>query len=246
MNLSFEQEALIPVFTEKWLQIAFSEDKIDRDRAKNTINAAYAFMGYSEPEILFFENIESIARNIQLILEKKIPNLNKPAREPVLKRIGNKLGKPLSRSFWNLYRQLYRQLCIEISTEYFHLLQTSLGLDLDIRKYFDQVYGYTKYHCSERIKQNLNFYNYELKFISSDKLKNKLQDKFFDSIFSNSFYTAHCLFIDYCHEVLDRNCNFVLWDILKPLCADCGLMMIPFQSICLVCDRYKLPIKKQK
>ena len=243
MNLSFEQETLIPVFTEKWLKIAFSEDNIDRDRAKNTINTAYAFMGYSEPEILFFESIESIAQNIQLLLEAKIPNLHKQAQEPVLKRIGNKLGKPFSSHF----QGLYRQLCVEVGSEYFALIRNQLGLDLyEKEKYFYQMYDYTTHHCSEKIKQNLNFDNYELKFISSDKLKNKLQDKFFDSIFSNSFYTADCLFIDYCHEVLNCNCNSVVWNILKSLCADCGLMMIPFQSICLVCDRYELLIKKQK
>lgn len=59
-------------------------------------------------------------------------------------------------------------------------------------------------------------------------------------MFSNVSQTSDCLFIDYCHEVLNCNCNFALWNILKQLCADCGLMLIPFQSICLVCDRYKV------
>ena len=242
MNLSLEQKALIPVFTEKWLNIAFSEQNIDRDRAKKTIIAAYSWFGYSEPEILFFKNIDSVASNIQPLLEEKIANLNYEAKEPILKRIGNKLGKPFAYPF----QGLYRQLCVEVSDKYFAILRNRLGLNLyEKEKYFYQIYDYTTYNCFKLIKQNLDFYSYELKFISAEKLKRKLEDKFFNAMFSNTFYTCDCLFIDYCQEVLNCSCDLTLWNILKQLCADCGLMLIPFQSICLVCDRHKLPTRKQ-
>lgn len=239
MKLSLEQEALIPVYTEKWMNIAFSEQNIDQERAKKIIIAAYTFLGYSEPEIIFFKNIESIAQSIQPLLEEKILGLTKQSEEPVLKRIGNKLGKPLAYDL----QGLYRQLCVKVDSEYYALYRNLFGLDLYEReKYFYQIYDYT-YTCSNKIKQNLNFQNYELRFISSKKLKVKLKNKFFYAIFSNTFHTNDCLFIDYYCEVLNRSCNYDLWHILKQLCADCGLMLIPFQSICLVCDRYQLPIK---
>lgn len=239
MKLSSEQEALIPVFTKKWLNLAFSEISVDRDRVSKIINAAYELLGYSEPEILFYENIELIAQNVQLLLEEKIPNLNCPVGESVFKRIGNKLGKPLSGEF----QSMYRQLCVEVDTEYFAFTQNSFGLDLGKKEEkFYQIYSYTTHFCAEKIKQHLDFQDYQLRFMSADKLKNKLQDKFFDNIFSNSFYTKDCLFIDYCHKVLHCNCNLILWNVFEQLCTDCGLMLIPFQSICLVCDRHELPI----
>lgn len=241
MNLSLEQKALIPMFTEKWLNIAFSEQNIDRDRAKKIIIAAYSWFGYSEPKILFFKNIDSIASNIQPLLEEKIANLNYEAKEPIFLKIGNKLEKPLAYSF----QTLYRKLCVEVSHEYFAILRNTFGLDLyEKEKYFYQIYDYTTHNCSKLIKQNLYFSNYELKFVSAEKLKRKLEEKFFSAIFPNTFYTCDCLFIDYCCEVLNCSCDVTLWNLLKQLCADCGLMLIPFQSICLVCDRHKLPARK--
>ena len=241
MNLSLEQEALIPVFTEKWLKIAFAEKNINRETAKEIIIAAYSLLGYSKPEILFFKNIDSIASNIQPLLSEKILKSNYETRQPILKRIGNKLGKPFAYTF----QGLYRQLCVEVSDQYFAILRNRLGLDLyEKEKYFYQIYDYTTHNCSKLIKQNLDFSSYELKFVSAEKLKRKLEEKFFNAIFPNTFYTCDCLFIDYCQEVLNCSCDLTLWNILKQLCADCGLMLIPFQSICLVCDRHKLPAKK--
>lgn len=174
MNLSLEQEVLIPVFTKKWLDIAFSEQSINRELAKKIIIAAYDLFGYSEPEILFFNNIDSIASNIQPLLEEKIANLNYEARESVLKRIGNKLGKPFAYPF----QGLYRKLCIEVDSEYYAILRNRLGLDLyEKEKYFYQIYDYTTHNCSKLIKQNLDFSNYDLRFVSADKLKRKLEEK---------------------------------------------------------------------
>ena len=47
MKLSCEQEALRSVFTKKWLDIAFSENNIDRDRAKKLnfkINSSIVYL----------------------------------------------------------------------------------------------------------------------------------------------------------------------------------------------------------
>ncbi|MEM7717502.1 MAG: hypothetical protein AAF349_28835, partial [Cyanobacteria bacterium P01_A01_bin.68] len=55
-KLTLEQEALIPIYREKWKKIALSTERIDRDKAAEAIKKAYAFVGEKEPEILFFRS----------------------------------------------------------------------------------------------------------------------------------------------------------------------------------------------
>ncbi|MBD0345728.1 MAG: hypothetical protein ICV55_07910 [Coleofasciculus sp. C3-bin4] len=53
-KLTPEQEALIPVYREKWRAIALSTEPIERQEASATVKAAYAAIDKQEPEILFF------------------------------------------------------------------------------------------------------------------------------------------------------------------------------------------------
>ena len=48
-----EQEALIPVYQEKWRAIALSTGPINRSQAAETIKAAYALIGKKAPEVVF-------------------------------------------------------------------------------------------------------------------------------------------------------------------------------------------------
>ena len=54
-KLTPEQEALIPVYREKWRAIALSTERIDREKAAEAVKAAYIAIdfGYEEPEIFF-------------------------------------------------------------------------------------------------------------------------------------------------------------------------------------------------
>lgn len=51
-KLTPEQEALIPVYRDKWKAIALSTEPINRQKATEAVKAAYAALGYEEPEIL--------------------------------------------------------------------------------------------------------------------------------------------------------------------------------------------------
>jgi len=44
-KLTPEQEALIPVYREKWRQIALSTQPLNRQKAREAIEAAYALIG---------------------------------------------------------------------------------------------------------------------------------------------------------------------------------------------------------
>jgi hypothetical protein len=56
-KLTPEQEALIPVYKEKWRRIALSTEPIDRQKVAEAVKIACAAAGYEkEPKIIFFES----------------------------------------------------------------------------------------------------------------------------------------------------------------------------------------------
>ncbi|MCC5606998.1 hypothetical protein LC612_09420 [Nostoc sp. CHAB 5834] len=70
-NLTPEEEALIPVYREKWLKIALSTERIDCEKAAEVLKATYTAIDKQEPEIIF---CESPYAGLKIIF-KKLPNL---------------------------------------------------------------------------------------------------------------------------------------------------------------------------
>ncbi|MEH1928546.1 hypothetical protein [Nostoc sp.] len=55
-KLTPEQEALIPVYRQKWRAIALSTERIDREKASEAVKATYVLIGIEEPEIVFYDS----------------------------------------------------------------------------------------------------------------------------------------------------------------------------------------------
>nr|WP_223265267.1 hypothetical protein [Nostoc sp. 'Peltigera membranacea cyanobiont' 210A] len=55
-TLTPQQEALIPVYREKWRAIALSTERIDREKAAEALKVAYAAFGFEVPEIVFCDS----------------------------------------------------------------------------------------------------------------------------------------------------------------------------------------------
>ncbi|WP_199332888.1 hypothetical protein [Nostoc sp. FACHB-190] len=73
-KLTPEQEALIPVYREKWRQIALSTERIDREKAADAVNAVYKILGCDEPQIVFFDSPYAALEEFIVQLEKSIFN----------------------------------------------------------------------------------------------------------------------------------------------------------------------------
>ncbi len=69
-KLTLEQENLIPVISEKWRNVALSTERIDHQKARIAIQEAYAIIGKSTPEIIFFDSPYA-ALNSKLDFQKK-------------------------------------------------------------------------------------------------------------------------------------------------------------------------------
>lgn len=64
-TLTPEQEALIPIYREKWVPIIYSTRPVDRDREIAAINTAYQLSNYPAPEILFYDSPYLILSNVR-------------------------------------------------------------------------------------------------------------------------------------------------------------------------------------
>lgn len=98
VELSPEQEALIPVYVEKWRAIALSTKHIDRQKAIEAVQLTYTNLSLEEPEILFFDGLADLY--------------------PFVIKHRNKLGNQLRSKLWReLYSQVKKQLHIQLATQ---------------------------------------------------------------------------------------------------------------------------------
>lgn len=114
-ELTPEQEALIPVYREKWRKIALSTERIDREKAADAIKAAYALCCVDEPEIVFYDSPYAAAKTIIYHhlgnpLSKQLkPQLLQPVRQ-VRNQLDLQIYQQLDEQLFNqLYRQLLRE-----------------------------------------------------------------------------------------------------------------------------------------
>ncbi len=104
-----EQEALFPVYLDKWRAIALQPGPIDRHKATQAIKAAYDLFRLKEPKILFFDSPHA-------------------ALDALLTQPGSQLGKQLEGRLWSELEgqlselesqlsQLWRQLKHQLESE---------------------------------------------------------------------------------------------------------------------------------
>jgi len=148
--LTPEQESLIPVYREKWKQIAYSTERIDRKKVNEVVKAAYNWIEQEEPEILFFDSPYAAFKELNVLdwPFDELPNqdLLSQLRHPFTQETRNilcdsqhiQLQKELEEDLWNrlwqerqpFYSQMEEQLDAEdmsIPTEWeYGTVQTDL------------------------------------------------------------------------------------------------------------------------
>ena len=66
IQLTPKQEALIPLYWEKWRSVVFSTERIDREKASEAVKAFYTAIGDPEPEsIIFFDSPYAALSNFE-------------------------------------------------------------------------------------------------------------------------------------------------------------------------------------
>jgi hypothetical protein len=108
-ELTAEQEALIPVYREKWRAIALSTERINHQKATKAVKATYELIGKQLPELIFFNSPFSAT---QYLLEYQ-----------------SRLENPLAIQTWEL-------LIIEQGIHLSYQLEDMMNLEMQLRKLF--------------------------------------------------------------------------------------------------------------
>ncbi|MBD1937735.1 DUF6745 domain-containing protein [Microcoleus sp. FACHB-68] len=141
-KLTPAQEALIPLYQEKWREISLATQPIDRKKASETVKEAYALIGLPEPEILFYDspyealNIlkkkhhqfcpnrwSSLSNQLKSQLLSQLESeLLSQVDNQLLTQLENQLRQTLKEQLWeNFYPQLKRYLEPDIGNSFLNL-----------------------------------------------------------------------------------------------------------------------------
>ncbi len=127
-KLTPEQEALIPVYREKWRKIALSTEPINREKAAEAVKKAYTSTRNKEIEVFFYDSPGAAFRELSKklyhqVCQSQLPDLDSIWLSLLYDDIEHQLNKEL---FKELNEQLFHKLDRQISQ-----LTGSIGINLN-------------------------------------------------------------------------------------------------------------------
>ena len=212
-KLTPEQEALILVYREKWLKIALSTERIDREKAAEAVKAAYVAIdfGYEQPEILFQESPYAACN---WLLKRLSPELiDSYLNEP--NSIGGIFG---AHFFHELSSKINQQLGNEVRTQLdnslYHITNNPLNYEIfnDLNEKF-----------STQVNEKLNDYSWWITLQLNGCFQPEIE--------------VNCMTgFDFCISVLNIDYPQQEWKVFQSLIKECG-WLFAYDDICIVCDR---------
>ncbi|MGB3509363.1 MAG: hypothetical protein WBA93_08995 [Microcoleaceae cyanobacterium] len=115
-ELTPEQKAVISIYREKWIEIAFSTELIHRPQAGKTVKKLYYLIGFEEPKINFirspYEALNVFIRQIELpFQEQNTSRFWKYLIQQMAEIYGSLLHQELRKRLWlTLYSQVEKQV----------------------------------------------------------------------------------------------------------------------------------------
>jgi hypothetical protein len=110
-ELTPEQEALIPLYRDKWRVMALSTEQIDRQNTQETVREAYKILGLQIPEIIFCDSPFEALRLVGVRAESRqfLKQIENQLSEQLVKQIGRQIIPRLWGYLWDKLgqRQLY-------------------------------------------------------------------------------------------------------------------------------------------
>lgn len=234
-KLTPEQEALIPVYRDKWRQIALSTERIDRAKAESAIKAAYIANGKPEPEVQFYSSPCVVWKSLWCYWQHYYGNrLRETAGLPLTEipenqlesyELGKRLFKfnPLAGVHFSSFTSLQRPL--ELESHFENLVPRSL---------IEQLYR----QC-QSIIEGAPVYNGHFFLETMMSIENLALQQRFCFWTRPEVLACDAAFLDFSFSVLNYPYDREKWEILQELIVSCG-WIYSCKKTCLVCDR---PIK---
>ncbi|MEH2262878.1 DUF6745 domain-containing protein [Nostoc sp.] len=254
-NLTPEQEALIPVYREKWRAIALSTERIDRKKASEALKVAYTAFGFQDPEIIFCDSPYAAFSEMfldkfnQLIQELEFPiisRLNKSSGSRIKKqqKLFQPLPKLLGKQIDFFYQLMDSPICEAIpDAKIYHCLYLeldSIGWDYGhglfyshlmpelIIKIYDKLHDQPGTKSHNRIRKRLWFFLIKSlhSHIGNVYWKSWQPDKNATVVSVHDFY----------FKVLNFNHDVKQFQYYQSLITECG-WIFAFEKVAIICDR---------
>ncbi|BAY13857.1 DUF6745 domain-containing protein [Calothrix sp. NIES-2098] len=213
-KLTPKQEALIPVYREKWRKIALSTERIDREKAAEAVKATYVLIGLEEPDVVFYDSPNAAL----------ITTLSQLAQEIDWSCDGGDLwGElgiyelPPANICHNLKDELYNQIGEEVSSQLHLELTTELKNIVVSPETYSQLW-------SELYRQ------------LESQLQLEVEDAARMDCIQCELLACEASYYDFCISVLNCKHDEIVWKYFELVVKECGWIFAG-KNICIVCDR---------
>ncbi len=217
-KLTPAQEALIPVYQEKWRAIALSTGPINRSQAAETIKAAYAVMGKKAPKVIFGDRPYEAAD----IIVSQIDNPRSLLRSQFEAKLRSELEKQLRNYLRSeLETQLYRHLKNQLENQLYNALE---------RQFWSSQREELASEISIKLSQ-------QLRGQRSREIYWQTLGKQLNNCIQPELWTGYGSFLDFCISVLNLPHSYGRnWLIFQSIVQDCG-WIYPYDKVCVVCEK---------
>jgi hypothetical protein len=230
-KLTPEQEALIPVYREKWWKIALSTEPIDREKPTQSVRFAYAALGYKEPQIVICDS------PCTALYRLFIPIFEACQESPSWRNIKQEITAVLGHNL--TYKMLTPIVTRKEECFLFSMLNTEVYILRELVDYFNLLL-WSAFNSLERSidsrRQITGVYTWHERWRKFDRFaRHKYHDinKFFSAAISRGALS------DFYISVLNGDRDTVKWRAFQLLVANCG-WIYPLENTCIVCDRPRI------
>jgi hypothetical protein len=139
-KLTLEQEALIPVYLQKWLDVGYRTAPLDKAKAEKAIEFTYKLMSKPMPQIIYAESPMAGLMIASLRTESQLESqLGSQLRSQLWSQLESQLGSQLRSQLWS---QLGSQLESQLGSQLWSQLRSQLGSPDNWNMYYYFYYDY--------------------------------------------------------------------------------------------------------
>jgi len=132
-ELTPEQEAMMPVYEEKWWKIATSTASLDRSKAREAVQAAYALICKKEPEIIFADSPAYACKHIFMNLSPsrtEMTDIVKQLNLEMIIKLKVKIGSQMHHNLFRYFKEREAIIRTGISA-IAEIIYNKIGIEID-------------------------------------------------------------------------------------------------------------------
>ncbi|MFH7025567.1 MAG: DUF6745 domain-containing protein [Heteroscytonema crispum UTEX LB 1556] len=223
-NLTPEQEALISVYREKWRNIAFSTDPIDKEKAASAIKEIYALCRLGEPEIFFCQSPDEAMNTTLPQLDNLINQLKTVGFSHLRLHISKLFSRKKRLDLDNVDIKKQRHVTREIQEKFAFELFSSYMKNIE-----EQLQNKIAEYLELQIDEDLDI---EL----CNQMRSRLGKQYNGNFIHPVILCSYCSWFDFFNSVLNYDGDKKISQAFQNLAQSCG-WIFPYKNVAVVCSR---------